>query len=647
MKARALAAQVGAHMAYRDKQLADAGLVTVKTREEQAFADAQDAAARAGPAALNAAVPAPAIVEAPRADAPGTTGYGPQPGIVTPEAQRMHDAQIAANNALWPIIVRSGANPVQLIEGIGKGEGLSALSGGLVPGSKPDPNVQRVAGGLYTGSAPTTSTVWSPGDIAGQQAEAGKDIAVARAKPPEPKMFGDQPYTVQLGPDGQPLLTPTPGFQPAPKAPERQVINDVIYERNAQGGWSVAPGSPAPLPKAPERQVVDGVVYERQPNGAWAPAQGIAAPAPDKQETQTIDGVVYAVERDPQTRKIIGMTPVQGAPGPKQEIQTINDTPYAVERDPRTNRIVRLTPVEGVAPKPPAPAYSSKTDKADALNRIVAIQQKLASGQPLTPQEADLYESDYNQAYGPTRTRTVDPGTGKPLAYSTYPSVPANVPSINDVRKAAGLPPRAETPQQDDEFTPRVTPEQDKARSFANSAAQAETHLTSMTPKDIPNTMQAWLVTQNDPGLLMTAAQNDQDEKTKLWAQTMWQFTNAINRKESGAAITNEEWATARKQYIPMPRDGPALLKQKYEARIQKIRDFANEGFRSDPKAREAFDKDWTTKGAGLDGKAYGGGGGPDSDPVPPEAAAAGLASAWPHMDVGLRERTLKKLRGQ
>jgi hypothetical protein len=211
MRAKALASEVGQRMAARDKLLADTGLVTIKTKEEQALADAQDAAARAGPAALNAAVPMPIPVEAPRADAPGTTGYGPQQGIVSPEAQKMHDAQIATNNAIWPVIVRS-SNGTQLVEATGKGEGPSALSGGLVPGARPDPNVQRVAGGLYTGTSPTTSTVWSPGDTAGVDADARGKILQDRAKPPEPKMFGDMPYLIN--PDGS--IRPVQGFVPKP-----------------------------------------------------------------------------------------------------------------------------------------------------------------------------------------------------------------------------------------------------------------------------------------------------------------------------------------------------------------------------------------------------------------------------------------------
>jgi hypothetical protein len=319
--------------------------------------------------------------------------------------------------------------------------------------------------------------------------------------------------------------------------------------------------------------MIGDVLHERQPDGSWLPVTGPAPAAP-----------------------------------PKQEIQVVNDIPMAVERDPRTSKIVRMTPIEGTPAKPEPSPYQGKTAKDDALNRIAQIQQKLANRQPISPQEADLYESDFNLAYGPTNTKTVDPGTGKPIAFSVAPNVPGNVPKINDVRKAANLPLEPEQVQKD-EFTPRVTPEQDKARSFADAAAHAETRLSPMTPKDIPGPVQTWIVTQDDPSLLMSLAQSAQDPKVQQWAQTMWEFTNAINRKESGQAITAGEWKTARQLYIPMPGNDQDTLRLKHAARVLKIQDVANEGFRSEPNARAAFDQRWRGQGANLDldGKAPGG----------------------------------------
>lgn len=45
-------------------------------------------------------------------------------------------------------------------------------------------------------------------------------------------------------------------------------------------------------------------------------------------------------------------------------------------------------------------------------------------------------------------------------------------------------------------------------------------------------------------------------------------FINAVLRRESGAVISEEEFANARKQYIPQPGEKPAQLKQKREDRL-------------------------------------------------------------------------------
>jgi hypothetical protein len=49
--------------------------------------------------------------------------------------------------------------------------------------------------------------------------------------------------------------------------------------------------------------------------------------------------------------------------------------------------------------------------------------------------------------------------------------------------------------------------------------------------------------------------------------QAMRDFINAILRKESGATIRDEEFASARKQYFPLPGDSEAVIKQKADNR--------------------------------------------------------------------------------
>lgn len=56
-------------------------------------------------------------------------------------------------------------------------------------------------------------------------------------------------------------------------------------------------------------------------------------------------------------------------------------------------------------------------------------------------------------------------------------------------------------------------------------------------------------------------------EDVKKLNQSSTDFISAVLRKESGASISEGEWAMARKQYIPQPGDTPEVIKQKAENR--------------------------------------------------------------------------------
>jgi hypothetical protein len=54
-------------------------------------------------------------------------------------------------------------------------------------------------------------------------------------------------------------------------------------------------------------------------------------------------------------------------------------------------------------------------------------------------------------------------------------------------------------------------------------------------------------------------------------------FINAVLRRESGAVISDVEFANARKQYIPQPGDSPQVLEQKRRNRETVQRSFARD----------------------------------------------------------------------
>ena len=616
MKARALASQVLAHQAYATKLGADTGLVNVKTREEQAAADALDAAA-AHPDALVAAVPTPAqpvpVTDQTvlRANAPGTTGYGPQPAIVTPDAQRayddsvrMHDAQVATLKSLWPVIVRSG-NSTQIIEALGKGEGLAGLSSGLVPGAKVDPNVQRVAGGLYTGSAPTTSTVWSPGDTAGVDAEARAKIAEETAKSklpagPHDVTYRGQPGQTSTDSSGKLIYTPAQGTEQTPEKPNIITIKDKPYVvTTTQDGRTVG-----------------------------TPVDGISPPV----ELKESGGGYVTINTDTGVA-----TPVQGAePRPKIVNVGKNETPMV--EDPTGS----LTVAPGFTPPTPEPTppYQGKTAKDDALNRIVALQQKLANKQPITQQEAALYESDYNLAYGTTNQKIVDPQTGKTINTKIDASIPANTPTVNDVRVAAGQAPLPAPPPEPKQGAKSPTVEQTQLQLYADPLVNSTTKLDKLTPAQIPGVfIQKILgVGGDDPTFVqqLLASTGAVSPQQRQFGQAVAEYNQSLLYMLSGKAITSDEYKRAMRSYIPLPGDGPEQLAWKAEQRHTIIASAVRLGFSNDPEMARTFAANVKRK-TGIDlapldltgtlGEVQA----PTSDDKPP-ASYPGSPESWKHV---------------
>ena len=64
-------------------------------------------------------------------------------------------------------------------------------------------------------------------------------------------------------------------------------------------------------------------------------------------------------------------------------------------------------------------------------------------------------------------------------------------------------------------------------------------------------------------------------EAYQKYDQAQRDFVNAVLRRESGAVISDAEFANARKQYFPQPGDTPAILEQKRRNRHEAIKGFA------------------------------------------------------------------------
>ena len=614
MKARALASEVGVRMASRDKLLADTGLVSAKTKTEQ---DAEAARLNAGPLV-------------------GAAGASAVPAIVDPNDAHevaVHNALVARERALGPVLVL-GDNPNATAEGINKNYGGTILSAAAANPASVSGDSLRIAGGLMTGSAPTTSTVWSAGDTSGVDAAARQKILEEAApKPFQPKdvTYRGQPGIVRLDASGNPVYTGAAGTETTPEKPDvhdyRGQPGVVTLDANGNPMFKPAQGT-APTPEKPNIVTVKDKPYviTATPDGRTigTPVDGISAPVELKQQG---DGYV-AIDTATNTA-----TPVTGAaPQPKIINVGKNETPTTRQPDGS----LKTVPTD-IPPPPPEPTYQGKTAKDDALNRIVAVQQKLANKQPITPQEAALYETDYNLAYGATHEKIIDPATGKTIDNMVTPSIPANTPSVNDVRGAAGQPLLPPPPPEPKQNARAASLEQAQLQQYTPQLVTSTDKLDKITPQQVPNTFiqQITGIRGNDPSFIQSvlASTNFVNPQQRAFAQSVAEYNQSLLYMLSGKAITSDEYKRALTSYIPQPNDDANLLAAKADARHAIIASAVRIGWANDPDTGKIV-KDNIKRG-GIDLDKYdltipqqpngGGGSGGDKPPAgaPPDARKA------------------------
>ena len=67
-------------------------------------------------------------------------------------------------------------------------------------------------------------------------------------------------------------------------------------------------------------------------------------------------------------------------------------------------------------------------------------------------------------------------------------------------------------------------------------------------------------------------------EERQKYEQAQRNFINAVLRRESGAVISDEEFANARLQYFPQPGDSQGVIAQKKQNRNTVVSNLFNEG---------------------------------------------------------------------
>lgn len=179
----------------------------------------------------------------------------------------------------------------------------------------------------------------------------------------------------------------------------------------------------------------------------------------------------------------------------------------------------------------------------------------------------------------------VDPKTKEPIYTAPKVADEGKVPTVVSIYDANGREQKGHMGPVDadhpDGFYPLGSPKADTPRpEFTNSQATAAGYADRMVYSDAILSNPDLATVQTDAveagkngvpfvGNFLTSKEFQQAD------QAQRDFINAILRRESGAVISDSEFASARKQYFPQPGDSEQVLKQKAANRKSAIRGVA------------------------------------------------------------------------
>lgn len=131
-----------------------------------------------------------------------------------------------------------------------------------------------------------------------------------------------------------------------------------------------------------------------------------------------------------------------------------------------------------------------------------------------------------------------------------------------------------------------MTEGQAKANLFGSRMKESDRILTELEGKYSPLAVNSKMAAEKMPGLggVAGAVGNAMlSSEGQMAEQAQRDFVNAVLRRESGAVISEPEFANAQKQYFPQPNDSKAVLEQKRRNRQMAIQGLSAEvpgGFR-------------------------------------------------------------------
>lgn len=566
---------------------------------------------------------------------------GAMPGIVPPVNYDARTKQRLVDQENWrkiaPAIVQSSTTAVDLAGGLGKGLGEVGLS------APSTPEAARRSAILYTGNLPSKDTVVTAGDYAGTDAAARQAIQEAAGKPviidnqaymlqpdgsykkiagiDQPPLFGGDVGKAReivargnalggrdkLSPEGRAIYDAA--MQQVTAADTKEVSKGASLVTATPTGVVPTPGSPPPAPEdtgmmaglsnndaAFLRKMIDVSVKMRSdPNYV-----------PDEQTLQEFDtgntqvflqGKTYTEPskvRIPEAGIEIG-DPVKVDITPKlvpslvspQELYARAGKPYpggaAAPAVATTSPAVVAPPVAPATSNDPLAALAATGGIAPTVGGIVSGPGgfSVAPGQAAPPAAAPA-----NAPIGPV------------VAPNAAAAVNGQARTVNNQPVDVG--PAASAFRDGGVYVQKIangsgtpaTEAEGKLRGYGGRAVFGTAYLDQIVGgKDIPDFLTLYFNNPANGDLTSEYVQSIADPGTKNYMAFATWFITAVLRKDSGAAITRDEFLMYR-EFLPRPGDNPAMLRARQEARHQFIRETFADGYTTDTRGRIAAEED-------------------------------------------------------
>lgn len=263
---------------------------------------------------------------------------------------------------------------------------------------------------------------------------------------------------------------------------------------------------------------------------------------PGQRRAAALEGML--ISENPMVQKIAGAIYPTLAP-PKPEIGAVNPSDFT----PESLRDYYRTGDFGVLKtKEQAPS----TAGLSSLSKMISEREARIARNPNDPNIAILSDA-IKKEIAPARGTTVNVTNryGAPI-----PAVDAQGNPVFIQPSQTGGPPSVMTGYTP--APPSLNEGQANAAGFATRIQSALPDLNVLPPS------RKAVISQELPLGIGAGQLSPQDQK---FFRAEQDFISAVLRKESGAAISSSEYEGARKQYIPQPGDGPAVLEQKRIAR--------------------------------------------------------------------------------